>query len=69
MNTAGDNSEWHGAVDTGQVPDGDVVAAQVVGRDIALVRPGEELFAIDATGTQGATSLCGGFLKSDGSTL
>ena len=59
--------EWTDVADAASVPDGDVIAADVAGREIALVRLGEELFAIDATCTHGAASLCGGFVEDDGS--
>lgn len=58
---------WHDVAASDAVPDGDVVAAEVEGREIALVRLGEEVFAIDATCTHGAASLCGGFVEPDGS--
>ena len=67
MNTADGKSAWHDVTATAQVPDGDVIAAQVAGREIALVRLGDELYAIDATCTHGAASLCGGFVEPDGS--
>ena len=67
MNTASDESAWHDVAAADQVPDGDVIAAQVAGRDIALVRLGQDLFAIDATCTHGAANLCGGFVEPDGS--
>ena len=35
------------------VPDGDVIPAVVNGREIGLVRLGDEVFAIDATCTLG----------------
>lgn len=49
------------------VPDGDVVQAFVQGRELGLVRLGDEVFAIDATCTHGNASLCGGFVEPDGS--
>lgn len=49
------------------VPDGDVIPAVVGGREIGLVRLGEEVFAIDATCTHGTANLCGGFVEADGS--
>ena len=58
---------WHDVAAAQDVPDGDVIAAHVEGREIALVRLGAELFAIDATCTHGAASLCGGFVEPDGS--
>jgi naphthalene 1,2-dioxygenase ferredoxin component len=61
------NPDWIDVAAAASVPDGDVVAAEAAGREIALVRLGEELFAIDATCTHGAASLCGGFVEDDGS--
>jgi naphthalene 1,2-dioxygenase ferredoxin component len=58
---------WHDVADAASVPDGDIVAALVQGREIGLVRLGDELFAIDATCTHGNASLCGGFVEPDGS--
>ena len=66
MNAA-DERAWHDVAATDQVPDGDVISARVNGREIALVRLGDALFAIDATCTHGAASLCGGFVEADGS--
>jgi naphthalene 1,2-dioxygenase system ferredoxin subunit len=65
--TTDDTTRWHDVAAADDVPDGDVIAAQAAGRDIALVRLGAELFAIDATCTHGAASLCGGFVEPDGS--
>ena len=68
MNMTPDNAApWHDVAAAADVPDGDVIAAQAGGRDIALVRLGEALFDIDATCTHGAASLCGGFVEPDGS--
>ncbi len=55
------------AATAADVPDGDVVQAIVQGRELALVRMGDEVFAIDATCTHGNASLCGGFVEPDGS--
>ena len=59
--------DWHDVAAAAEVPDGDVIAALAAGREIALVRLGDELFAIDATCTHGQASLCGGFVEPDGS--
>lgn len=59
--------DWHDVATADAVPDGDVVAAHAEDREIALVRLGDEVFAIDATCTHGAASLCGGFVEPDGS--
>lgn len=61
------NEAWFDVAAAADVPDGDVVAALAAGREIALVRLGDELHAIDATCTHGAASLCGGFVEEDGS--
>jgi naphthalene 1,2-dioxygenase system ferredoxin subunit len=58
---------WHDVADAAAVPDGDIVAAQIEGREIGLVRLGDALYAIDATCTHGNASLCGGFVEPDGS--
>jgi naphthalene 1,2-dioxygenase system ferredoxin subunit len=58
---------WHDVADAATVPDGDIVAAHIEGREIGLVRLGEDLYAIDATCTHGNASLCGGFVEPDGS--
>ncbi len=50
-----------------EVPDGDVVGRVLDGREIALVRLGDEVFATDALCTHGHVSLCGGFVEPDGS--
>lgn len=62
-----DDETWIEVAAAADVPDGDVIGATAAGREIALVRLGEELFAIDATCTHGAASLCGGFVEPDGS--
>ena len=61
------NDGWIDVAAAADVPDGDVVAARAGDREIALVRLGDALFAIDATCTHGAASLCGGFVEPDGS--
>ncbi len=58
---------WHDVAEAASLPDGDIVAAFVEGREIGLVRLGEALHAIDATCTHGNASLCGGFVEPDGS--
>jgi naphthalene 1,2-dioxygenase system ferredoxin subunit len=50
-----------------ELPDGDVVGRVVDGREIALYRLGDEVFATDAICTHGQASLCGGFVEPDGS--
>ena len=64
------NSEWFDVAAADSVPDGDVVAVDpkhTAGREIALVRLGAEVFAIDATCTHGSANLCGGFVEEGGS--
>jgi naphthalene 1,2-dioxygenase ferredoxin component len=63
--TPGDG--WLDVASATSVPDGDVVAAVAAGREIALVRLGSAVHAIDATCTHGNASLCGGFVEPDGS--
>ena len=67
MSTPSEAESWHDVAAADAVPDGDVIGAHAGGREIALVRLGDELFAIDATCTHGAASLCGGFVEPDGS--
>jgi naphthalene 1,2-dioxygenase ferredoxin component len=61
------DSGWLDVAAASGVPDGDVVATFVDGREIALVRLGATVHAIDATCTHGNASLCGGFVEPDGS--
>ncbi len=58
---------WTDVAATDDLPDGDVVGRIVDGREIALYRLGDEVFATDATCTHGNASLCGGFVEPDGS--
>jgi naphthalene 1,2-dioxygenase system ferredoxin subunit len=44
-----------------------VVGRVIDGREIALYRLGDEVFATDALCTHGHASLCGGFVEPDGS--
>ena len=60
-------NDWADVAAADDVPDGDVVAAAIGGHEIALVRLGEEVHALDATCTHGSASLCGGFVEDDGS--
>jgi naphthalene 1,2-dioxygenase system ferredoxin subunit len=57
---------WTDVAAAADLPDGDVVGRVVDGREIALYRLGDEVFATDATCTHGNASLCGGFVESDG---
>lgn len=61
------SADFIDAAAAADVPDGDVAPAVVAGREIGLVRLGEEVFAIDATCTHGTANLCGGFVEPDGS--
>ena len=64
------NLDWLDVAAADEVPDGDIVAvnpACTAGRELALVRLGAEIFAIDATCTHGSANLCGGFVEADGS--
>ena len=58
---------WLDIAAASSVPDGDVVAATAGGQEIALVRLGSTVHAINATCTHGNASLCGGFVEDDGS--
>jgi naphthalene 1,2-dioxygenase system ferredoxin subunit len=58
---------WLDVAAADEVPDGDVVGRVVDGHEIALVRLGDEVLAIDARCTHGDASLCGGFVEPDGS--
>ena len=63
-------AEWLDVAAAAEVPDGDLVAvspAHTAGREIALVRLGDEVFAIDAICTHGSANLCGGFVEDNGS--
>ncbi|MFN0186872.1 MAG: non-heme iron oxygenase ferredoxin subunit [Aquabacterium sp.] len=62
-----DADGWFDVAAAADVPDGDVIATHAAGREIALVRLGEQVHAIDATCSHGNASLCGGFVEPDGS--
>lgn len=62
-----DSTDFIDTAAAADVPNGDVVQAFVQGRELGLVRLGEEIFAIDATCSHGNASLCGGFVEPDGS--
>ena len=64
MSTAG---RWIDVATVADLPDGDVVGRVADGREVALYRLGDEVFATDATCTHGNASLCGGFVEPDGS--
>lgn len=64
MSAAG---RWIDVAAAAELPDGDVVGRVVDGREVALYRLGDEVFATDATCTHGNASLCGGFVEPDGS--
>ena len=60
------NNDWIDVAAADQVPDGDVIAVapeHTAGRDIALVRLGDEVFAIDATCTHGSASFAAALWK------
>ena len=64
------NNDWLDVAAADLVPDGDVIAVapeHTAGREIALVRLGDEVFAIDAICTHGSANLCGGFVEDNGS--
>lgn len=58
---------WTNLAAFDELPEGDVVGRVIDGREIALYRLGDEVFATDATCTHGHASLCGGFVEPDGS--
>ncbi len=58
---------WTDIAGESDIPEGDVVGRVVDGREVALYRLGDEVFATDATCTHGNASLCGGFVEPDGS--
>lgn len=57
---------WTDVAAAAEIPEGDVVGRVVDGREIALYRLGDDVFATDATCTHGNASLCGGFVEPDG---
>ncbi len=57
---------WTDVAAAAEIPEGDVVGRVVEGREIALYRLGDDVFATDATCTHGSASLCGGFVEPDG---
>lgn len=61
------DSAWIDLAAAEEIPDGDVVARFVGAREIALVRLGDEVLALDGRCTHGDASLCGGFVEPDGS--
>lgn len=67
MPTATDAAGFVDVAGVDEVPDGDVIGRTLDGREIALVRLGDEVLATDALCTHGHASLCGGFVEPDGS--
>jgi naphthalene 1,2-dioxygenase system ferredoxin subunit len=57
--------QWIMAVDLGAVPENDVIAVAVGGRDIALYGVAGEIFATDNACTHGNARLCDGFLEGE----
>jgi naphthalene 1,2-dioxygenase system ferredoxin subunit len=57
-----DDTRWIDVAALDAVPDEDVSAVVVEGREIALVRTEGEIFAIDNVCTHGHARLCEGFL-------
>ena len=57
------DTPWTDASAEGDVPENDVIGAQVAGRDIALYKVEGHIFATDNTCTHGHARLCDGFLE------
>lgn len=53
---------WIDAVSADELPADDVVGVEVAGRDLALYRVGEDVYATDNICTHGHARLCDGFL-------
>ncbi|HEY9222951.1 MAG TPA: non-heme iron oxygenase ferredoxin subunit [Variovorax sp.] len=56
------DTPWIDASAEDDVPEDDVIGAQVAGRDIALYKVEGRIFATDNTCTHGQARLCDGFL-------
>jgi naphthalene 1,2-dioxygenase ferredoxin component len=54
---------WHSAGPLDDLPDGDVWPVLVQGREIAMFRMGDEVFATDIMCTHGQGRLCDGFVE------
>jgi naphthalene 1,2-dioxygenase ferredoxin component len=53
---------WVDALSTDQLPADDVIGVDVAGRDIAIYRVGDDVYATDNICTHGQARLCDGFL-------
>ena len=60
-------SGWTDLAAADEVPDGDVIGRTIGDHEIALVRLGDDVLAVDGRCTHGDASLCGGFVEPDGS--
>lgn len=56
-------THWTDAAAREDVPEGDVIGVNVLGRDIALYEVSGEIFATDNLCTHGHARLCDGFLE------
>jgi naphthalene 1,2-dioxygenase ferredoxin component len=56
-------SDWHKACPLDDLPDGDVWPIVVQGREVAMFRMGDEVFATEIMCTHGAGRLCDGFVE------
>lgn len=56
------NKQWIEAGAVEGLPEDDVIGVNVAGKDIALYRVGDEVFATDNICTHGHARLCDGFL-------
>jgi naphthalene 1,2-dioxygenase ferredoxin component len=54
--------KWVDALATEELPSDDVIGIDVGGRDIAIYKVGEEIYATDNICTHGQARLCDGFL-------
>ena len=57
------SSEWIGAADETELWDGAGISVLVQGRDIALFRIGDAVYATDNLCTHGHARLCDGFIE------
>lgn len=56
------NQDWIAAIAAAEVPEDDVTAAEVAGRDIAFYKTEGQYYATDNICTHGQARLCDGFL-------
>jgi naphthalene 1,2-dioxygenase system ferredoxin subunit len=56
------NDNWVDAMSADDLPTDDVIGVTVAGRDIAVYKSGDEVYATDNVCTHGQARLCDGFL-------